>query len=83
VHRDTPVLSQLSRRRQAQEGARAWRLSSSLIGKEVVDPCRAYHSQAGNQSINRTSSRALMGGRDDKQQSRAEGSAGVALGGGR
>jgi hypothetical protein len=81
VDRGTPMLAPPSRRRQAQEGARAWRLSSSSIGKEAVDLRRVYHSLAGNRSLNRTSSLAFMGRRNDKQQSRADGSTGVGPGG--
>jgi hypothetical protein len=53
----SPILAPAS-----QGGERAWRLSSSSIGNEKVDPRRAYHSWAGNRSIDRISSLAFLGG---------------------
>jgi hypothetical protein len=83
VDRETPMLPYPAWRRQGQGGARAWRLSCSSIGKEKVDPRRAYHSWAGNRSIDRTFSVAFVGRRDDKQQLRPEGPMAVGPGSGR
>jgi hypothetical protein len=83
MDRGTPMLPPLSRRRQDQEGARAWKLSSSSIGKEEVGPRRARHYWAGIRSVETTSSLAFMGKKQDNQQSRAEGLMGVGPGDGR